>query len=101
MFEMLVRYGSATVVIGNDRAWAHLTGERPFPWALQRAHEINAVPGGLWKKRTRRYSGRHVVLAQDRLTTCCRRVLSFDHPWASWGPIHHPLTGEVIGVLAF
>lgn len=72
------------------------------PWVLQRAREINAVPGGGMAEELVGTAIVNVVLAQNRpdyVLWSENYVQSF-HPWASMGaPIRHPLSGETIGVL--
>jgi transcriptional regulator of acetoin/glycerol metabolism len=72
------------------------------PRVLQRAKEINAVPGGGMSEELVGTTVVNVVLAQDHpdyVLWSENYVQSF-HPWASLGvPVHHPLTGEMIGVL--
>src|SRR5262249_9692160 len=63
----------------------------------------NAVPGGGLAEELVGTAVVNVVLAQDRpdYVLWSENYCHSFHPWASLGaPIHHPLTGEVIGVLA-
>ncbi len=77
----------------------HLAGH---PWLLQRAMEVNVVPGTSLAEELVGTALANVVLAQDRsdYVLWSEHYRQAFHPWASLGaPLHHPLTGEAIGVV--
>ena len=77
----------------------HLAGH---PWLLQRAMEVNVVPGTSLAEELVGTALANVVLAQDRsdYVLWSEHYRQAFHPWAAFGaPIHHPLTGEAIGVV--
>ena len=83
----------------RDGCILHVNGH---PWVLQRAMEINAVPGGGMAEELVGTAMVNVVLAQDRpdYVLWSENYCQAFHPWASFGvPVHHPITREVIGVL--
>jgi transcriptional regulator of acetoin/glycerol metabolism len=103
VFETLVKaWKKERLVIGlSDRHGRilHLTGH---PWLLQRAMEVNVVPGTSLAEELVGTALANVVLAQDRsdYVLWSEHYRQAFHPWAALGaPIHHPLTGEAIGVV--
>jgi len=72
------------------------------PWLLQRAMEVNVMPGTSLAEELVGTALANVVLAQDRAdyVLWSEHYRQAFHPWAAVGaPIHHPLTGESIGVV--
>jgi len=77
----------------------HLAGH---PWLLQRAMEVNVMPGTSLAEELVGTALANVVLAQDRsdYVLWSEHYRQAFHAWAALGaPIHHPLTGETIGVV--
>lgn len=103
VFEMLVKvWQSERFVIGLNDRHGRILRVSGHSWALQRAHEIKAVPGGGMAEELVGTAVVNVVLAQDRpeYVLWSENYCQSFHPWASLGaPIHHPLTGEAIGVV--
>jgi transcriptional regulator of acetoin/glycerol metabolism len=104
VFELLVKaWQREQFTIGLSDRHGRILRVSGHPWALQRAHEINAVPGGGMAEELVGTAVINVVLAQDRpdYVLGSENYCQSFHPWASLGaPIRHPLTGETIGVLA-
>jgi transcriptional regulator of acetoin/glycerol metabolism len=103
VFETLLKaWEKERLIIGlSDRHGRvlHLAGH---PWLLQRAMEVNVVPGTSLAEELVGTALANVVLAQDRAdyVLWSEHYRQAFHPWASLGaPIHHPLTGETIGVV--
>jgi transcriptional regulator of acetoin/glycerol metabolism len=103
VFETLVKaWEKERLVLGlSDRHGRvlHLTGH---PWLLQRAMDVNVVPGTSLAEELVGTALANVVLAQDRsdYVLWSEHYRQAFHAWASLGaPIHHPLTGEAIGVV--
>ncbi len=103
VFETLVKaWEKERVIMGlSDRQGRvlHLTGH---PWPLQQAMEVNVVPGTSLAEELVGTAIANVVLAQDHsdYVLWCEHYRQAFHPWASLGaPIHHPSTGETIGVV--
>jgi transcriptional regulator of acetoin/glycerol metabolism len=103
VFETMVKvWEKEHFMIGlsdRDGCILHVNGH---PWVLQRAMEINAVPGGGMAEELVGTAMVNVVLAQARpdYVLWSENYCQAFHPWASFGvPVHHPITGEVIGVL--
>jgi transcriptional regulator of acetoin/glycerol metabolism len=104
VFETVVQaWRNDQFVIGVSDRYGRILRVSGHPQVLQRAKEINAVPGGGMSEELVGTAVVNVVLAQDHpdyVLWSENYVQSF-HPWASLGaPVHHPLTGETIGVLA-
>jgi transcriptional regulator of acetoin/glycerol metabolism len=103
VFETVVRaWEKEHFMIGLSDRHGYILHVNGHPWVLQRAREINAMPGGGMAEELVGTTMVSVVLAQARpdyvlwSENYCRAF----HPWASLGaPVHHPVTGEVIGVL--
>src|SRR5215470_17516564 len=104
VFDMLVKaWQREHFLIGLNDRHGHILRTGGHPWVLQRASEINAVPGGGMAEELVGTAVVNVVLAQDRpdYVLWSENYCQSFHPWAALGaPIHHPLTGETIGVLA-
>lgn len=103
VFETVVQaWRNDQFVIGVSDRHGRILRVSGHPQVLQRAKEINAVPGGGMSEELVGTAVVNVVLAQDHpdyVLWSENYVHSF-HPWASLGaPVHHPLTGETIGVL--
>jgi transcriptional regulator of acetoin/glycerol metabolism len=103
VFELLVSaWKNEPFLIGLNDRQGRILRTSGHPWILQRAQEINAVPGGGMSEELVGTAVVNVVLSQDRpdhVLWSENYVQSF-HPWASVGaPIRHPLFGETIGVL--
>lgn len=103
VFETFVRaWEKEHFMVGLSDRHGYILHVNGHPWVLQRAMEINAVPGGGVAEELVGTTMVSVVLAQGRpdyvlwSENYCRAF----HPWASLGaPVHHPVSGEVIGVL--
>jgi transcriptional regulator of acetoin/glycerol metabolism len=85
----------------NDRHGyvLYMTGH---PWMLQQAREMNVVPGSSMAEELVGTTLVSVVLAQDHAgyVLWSEHYRQAFHPCATVGaPIHHPLTGEAIGVV--
>ena len=103
VLDMLVKTWQAeNLLIGLDDRHGRILHVSGLPWVLTRAEKIKAVPGGGMAEELVGTAVVNVVLAQDRPEYVLRSenyCQSF-HPWASIGaPLHHPLTGETIGVV--
>ncbi|MCS6926973.1 MAG: sigma 54-interacting transcriptional regulator [Candidatus Binatia bacterium] len=103
MFETLVRaWDKERFMIGLSDRHGYILHVNGHPWVLQRAREINAMPGGGMAEELVGTTMVSVVLAQGRpdYVLWSENYCQAFHPWASLGaPVRHPITGEVIGVL--
>lgn len=103
VFETAVRaWDKERFMLGLSDRHGYILHVNGHPWVLQRAREINAMPGGGMAEELVGTTMVSVVLAQGRpdyvlwSENYCRAF----HPWVSLGaPVHHPITGEIIGVL--
>lgn len=102
VLETLVKtWQNEHFVVGVSDRHGRILQVSGHPWALQRAREINAIPGGGMAEELVGTAVVNVVLAQNRpdYVLWSENFAQSFHPWASIGaPIHHPLTGETIGV---
>lgn len=104
VFETIIRaWADEPFLLGLSDRHGHILLLRGHPWVLQRAMEINAVPGGGMTEEQIGTAIANVVLSQGHTDYVlwsehyCRTF----HPWASLGaPIHHPSTHEIIGVVS-
>jgi len=104
VLDMLVKtWQTENLLIGLDDRHGRILHVSGHPWVLSRAEKIKAVPGGGMAEELVGTTIVNVVLAQDRpeYVLWSENYCQSFHPWASIGaPIHHPLTGETIGVVA-
>lgn len=103
VFETMVKaWRREPFVVGLSDRHGRILCVSGQPWTLQRAREINAVPGGGMSEELVGTAVVNVVLAHDQpeYVLWSENYCQSFHPWASLGaPIHHPLTGETIGVV--
>lgn len=104
VFETLIQtWRTEHLLLGLDDRHGRILHVNGHPWVLNRAREINAVPGGGMAEELVGTTVVNVVLAQDRpeYVLWSENYCQSFHPWASFGaPIRHPLTGETIGIVA-
>jgi transcriptional regulator of acetoin/glycerol metabolism len=89
-------------LIGISDRHGHLLHLSGHPWILQRAFELNFVPGCNMAEELVGTVLANVVLTQDQpdYVAWSEHYCQAFHPWASMGaPVRHPLTGETIGVV--
>ncbi len=103
VFETMVKaWEKERFLIGLSDRHGHVLHLSGHPWLLQRAMEVNVVPGSSLAEELVGTALANVVLAQDHsdYVLWSEHYRQAFHPWAALGaPIHHPLTGEAIGVV--
>jgi len=103
VFETLAKaWEKERFLIGLSDRRGHVLHLSGHPWLLQRAMEVNVVPGSSLAEDLVGTAHANVVLAQDHsdYVLWSEHYRQAFHPWAALGaPIHHPLTGETIGVV--
>jgi transcriptional regulator of acetoin/glycerol metabolism len=104
LFETIVKaWENEQFLIGLSDRYGRILHLSGHPQVLQQATEVNAVPGGGMAEEQIGTAIANVVLAQDRpdYVLWSEHYCRTFHPWASIGaPIHHPLSGETISVVA-
>jgi transcriptional regulator of acetoin/glycerol metabolism len=103
-FETIVKaWQNEHFLIGMNDRHGRILRVNGHPWILQRASEINAVPGGGMAEELVGTAVTNLVLALDRpdYVLWSENYCQSFHHWASLGaPVRHPITGETIGMLA-
>lgn len=103
VFETMVKaWEKERFLMGLSDRHGHVLHLSGHPWLLQRAMEVNVVPGSSLAEELVGTALANVVLAQDHsdYVLWSEHYRQAFHPWAALGaPIHHPLTGEAIGVV--
>lgn len=103
VFETLLKaWEKERLILGLSDRHGRVLQLVGHPWLLQRAMEVNVVPGTSLAEELVGTALANVVLTQGRsdYVLWSEHYRQAFHPWASLGaPIHHPLTGEAIGVV--
>ncbi len=103
LFETVLKaWEGERFLLGLNNRQGHILYLRGHPWIMERAAELNAVPGGSMAEEQVGTAVTNVVLATGRpdYVLWSEHYCYTFHSWASLGaPIYHVPTGEMVGVV--